>query len=69
MGLVYKDKAFRYHSWPSVYVGGTWHDLDPTFGQDYADATHIAFFRGDFDKVVELFRLVNFISINVQTYR
>ncbi|MFC1606906.1 transglutaminase family protein [Candidatus Latescibacterota bacterium] len=69
MGLVYKDRAFRYHSWPSVFVGGTWHDLDPTFGQDHADATHISLFRGDFDKVVELHRLMNFISIKVNTYR
>ena len=69
LGLVYRDNAFRYHSWPSVFVNGVWHDLDPLFGQDYADATHIALIRGDFDKLVELFRLMNFISAKVLAYR
>lgn len=69
MGLVYRDNAFRYHSWPSVFVNGVWYDLDPLFGQDYADATHISLIRGDFDKLVELFRLMNFISVKVLAYR
>ena len=69
LGLVYRDNVFRYQSWPSIFVDGVWYDLDPLFGQDYADATHIALIRGDFDKLVELFRLMNFISVKVLAYR
>lgn len=69
MGLVYDDGNFRYHSWPSVFVAGVWHDLDPTFGQDAADATHIALVRGDFEKLVELLRIVGKMSIKVLDYR
>ncbi|MCE5248790.1 transglutaminase-like domain-containing protein [bacterium] len=68
-GLVYKDSAFRYHSWPSVFVGGVWHDLDPTFGQDNADATHISLVRGDFDKLIELLRIINSISLIIHSCR
>ncbi len=25
-GFVYDDKCFRYHSWPSVFSNGVWHD-------------------------------------------
>ena len=69
LGLVYKEGAFRYHSWPSVFAGGTWHDLDPFFGQNSADATHVILFRGDYDKLVELFRIMDFITLKIHTYR
>ena len=69
LGIVYKEGAFRYHSWPSVFTDGMWHDLDPFFGQDRADATHIALVRGDFEKLVELIRIMGVISINILDYR
>ena len=69
LGLVYRDGVFRYHSWPSVFSGGVWHDLDPTFGQDRADATHISLVRGDFDHLIELLRIAGKMSINVIEYR
>ncbi|HUT63963.1 MAG TPA: transglutaminase-like domain-containing protein [Anaerolineae bacterium] len=69
IGLVYKEGAFRYHSWPSVFVGGVWHDVDPTLGQDAADATHIALVRGDFERVVELLRVLGKMSIKIIEYR
>lgn len=68
-GLVYKEGAFRYHSWPSVFTRGVWHDMDPTFGQDAIDATHIALVRGDFERLVELVRLSGRISIKIIEYR
>ncbi len=45
-GLVYmeaadKVPAFYWHQWVEVYVG-EWIAMDPTFGQNLADATHIA---------------------------
>ena len=69
MGLVYDNGGFRYHSWPSVFVDGVWYDLDPTLGQNAADATHIAFIKGDFEKLVELLRIVGKMSIKVLDYR
>jgi hypothetical protein len=68
-GLVFKDQAFRYHSWPSVFVNGVWNDLDPTFGEDAADATHISLVRGDFDKLIELLRIINSLSLIIRLYR
>jgi transglutaminase-like putative cysteine protease len=35
-----------WHAWAEVKVGGEWIAVDPTFGQDVADATHIALGRG-----------------------
>ena len=41
-GLVWSDElqAFGYHAWPEVFVG-RWVWVDPTLGQEIADATHI----------------------------
>ena len=38
--------ALYWHAWAEVQVGGDWIAIDPTFGQDVADATHIALGRG-----------------------
>ncbi|MCD6307930.1 MAG: transglutaminase domain-containing protein, partial [Candidatus Latescibacteria bacterium] len=65
LGYVYRAGAFRYHSWPTVFIGGMWHDLDPFFGQDSADATHVAIVRGGFDKIIELLRIQGKMSISV----
>ena len=70
MGLVYhEDGKFRYHSWPSVFHDGVWHDLDPFFGQDAADATHVTLVRGDYDRLVELLRTIGRISVKILDYR
>ena len=69
MGLVYKDGAFKYHSWPSVFAGGIWHNLDPYYGQERADATHISLIRGGFEQKIELFRLIRHITISIREYR
>ncbi|MFA6471718.1 MAG: transglutaminase-like domain-containing protein [Candidatus Latescibacterota bacterium] len=68
-GLVYDQKSFRYHSWASVFANGAWHNLDPWFGQDEADASHVTLVQGDFDRIVEILRLSNMISIKVLEYR
>ena len=69
MGLLYKDRNFRYHSWPSVFADGLWHDLDPTLGQDAVDATHLTLVKGDFEKLFEFIRIAEKISIKVLDYR
>ena len=69
IGLVYEDGYFVYHSWPSVFAGGTWRDLDPWYGQDTADAARVALVRGDFERLGEYLKLVNILSLKVLTYR
>lgn len=51
-GLVYvggKGNLFGYHQWVEVWMGDRWVAMDPTFGQDLADATHIMFTHGTSD--------------------
>ncbi len=48
-GLVYVgggDGLFGYHQWVEVWMGKGWVAMDPTFGQDVADPTHIKFTQG-----------------------
>ena len=45
-GVVYVQNgdgvpALYWHEWVEAYVGTTWTQLDPTFGQPVADATHL----------------------------
>ncbi len=68
LGLVYDDGAFRYHSWPAVFAGGVWHDMDPWYGQESADAARVALVRGDFDRLPELFRMTGVLSLKIITH-
>jgi len=45
-GLVYLDDGFYYHAWPKVYIG-EWVHMDPTLGEEIADATHFELVSGD----------------------
>ena len=47
-GIVFVNDAFYYHFWPEVYVG-KWVQMDPTFGQIIADASHIQLWGGFFE--------------------
>jgi len=69
LGLIYDNNAFRYHSWPSVFVGGVWNDMDPMLGQDSADAAHVTLIRGGFERLAELLRVMGRISIKIIDYR
>lgn len=59
-GIVYSEKygGFLYHAWPEVYVG-KWVAMDPTLGQDLADATHIKLVN---DEPADLFNLLQFVG-------
>ncbi|MEK6646855.1 MAG: transglutaminase-like domain-containing protein [Candidatus Firestonebacteria bacterium] len=48
-GIVPSGKNFMYHMWTSVYVG-KWVSMDPTFNQNFADATHIEIASGVMDE-------------------
>jgi hypothetical protein len=64
IGLVYKDGMFYYHAWPAVHLTG-WTPIDPTFGQERADATHIMLIEGGLERQADLMRVVGKISITV----
>lgn len=51
-GLVYVDgpkPVFGYHEWVEIWTGSSWLAMDPTFGQDLADPTHVRFAVGQSD--------------------
>lgn len=64
-GLVYSKEyeGFLYHAWPEVYVG-EWRALDPTFGQDLVDATHIKLTEGTQEGVFALMEFVGKVEID-----
>jgi len=65
-GLVYSPQfqGFLYHAWPEVYVG-EWRALDPTFGQDIVDATHIKLSQGEKDSQLKLMEFVGRVQIEL----
>jgi hypothetical protein len=58
VGLVHAHGALYYHAWPSVYVQGRWVDMDPTFQQTLADATHVALLDGELADQLSLLALI-----------
>jgi hypothetical protein len=67
-GVVESEGAFYYHAWDLVYVGH-WVAVDPTFGQDIADATHIKLIEGGLDKQVDLVSVMGRLRIDVLEVR
>ncbi len=67
-GLVYIEGRFYYHAWCKVFVG-EWISIDPTLGEDFADATHIALLSGGLDKQLELVRLLGKLKIKILEHR
>jgi transglutaminase-like putative cysteine protease len=70
VGLVYLDseqlgKGFFYHAWPEVYVG-EWLAIDPTLKQFPADATHLRFVQGGFEKQLPMLALIGQLKLEVQ---
>lgn len=66
VGLAYLDGAFYYHAWPSVYIG-EWHEMDPTWGQESVDATHIAIIHGELASQLELVKVMGRLQIEVMS--
>jgi hypothetical protein len=67
-GLVYLESSFYYHAWPKVYVG-EWINMDPTLGQDIADATHIPLLEGGLKEQLELVKIIGNFKIKILEYR
>ena len=67
-GVVESEGSFYYHAWDLVYVG-RWVAVDPTFGQDIADATHLKLIEGGLDKQVDLVSVMGRLRIDVLEVR
>lgn len=66
-GLIYVagDKpAFYFHQWARVWVG-KWIDVDPTFDQPLADATHIKLAEGDLFEQSKLVPVIGKLKVTV----
>lgn len=68
VGLVLMDGYFYYHAWNKVWVG-RWVEVDPTFNQIIADATHITLEEGGLKDWAKIMDLVGNIEIKVVEYR
>jgi len=67
VGLVYLNGYFFYHAWPEVFVG-KWIAIDPTFGEEIANATHIKLAEGGIESQIDIARLIGNIKIEVLGY-
>ena len=66
-GLIYVDTpepGFYFHQWAMVWVG-EWIDVDPTFNQPVADATHIKLAEGDLMEQIRLLPLIGQLKVEV----
>ncbi|MBA7573534.1 hypothetical protein ES708_15332 [subsurface metagenome] len=63
-GLVYLNDGFYYHAWPKVFVG-RWVHLDPTLGQDIADATHFELVSGGLSSQAKIALVIGNINIGI----
>jgi len=66
-GLIYAElpaPGFYFHQWAKVWVG-EWMDVDPTFDQVFADATHIKLSEGDLVEQMSLLPVIGQIDVRV----
>jgi len=59
-----RGEGLYYHAWPEVWVG-QWVAMDPTLGQDVADATHIKFGQGGLEQLFRIAGLFGRIEAKV----
>lgn len=64
-GMVYNKDNFYYHAWNLVYLENKWLDVDSTFGQFPADATHIILAIGDISDSIEIMQFLKNIKIHI----
>ena len=66
-GLIYvadSKPAFYFHQWAKVWIG-KWIDVDPTFNQPLADATHIKLAEGDLFEQAKLIPAIGQLRVEV----
>lgn len=59
-----RGEGLYYHAWPEVWVG-EWVAMDPTLGQDMADATHIKFAVGGAEQLFRITALFGRIEARI----
>ena len=66
VGIGYSNsmQAFGYHAWGEVYVG-KWVAMDPTWGENFADATHVKFGIGGTESLGAIAGLFGSLKIEV----
>ena len=66
IGVVWSEEldGFYYHAWPEVFVGH-WVPMDPTLGQEIADATHIKLIEGSIESWPKLTPFIGQLQIEV----
>jgi hypothetical protein len=70
VGLAYVDGIFVYHAWPEVWVGeGRWVALEPTWGEPFADATHLKLAEGELTDIFHVAADIGRYRINVLSAR
>lgn len=68
LGVVYLDGRFYYHAWNAVYCG-QWVELDPTFGQEPADAARLRLLEGDLSQQGRLLPVLGNLKIEILEHR
>jgi hypothetical protein len=66
-GLIYVDRprpGFYFHQWAKVWVG-KWIEVDPTFNQVIADATHIKLAEGDLFEQTRILPVIGQLSVEL----
>lgn len=67
VGLVWSEThgAFAYHAWPEVQIGEHFVAIDPTLGEEVADATHITLLSGGVERWLALGTMIGTLEIDV----
>lgn len=68
LGVVYMDGRFFYHAWNAVYCG-QWIEMDPTFGQEPADAARLRLIEGDLAQQGRLLPVLGNLKIEILEHR
>jgi len=66
-GLIYVDRprpGFYFHQWAKVWVG-KWIEVDPTFDQVIADATHIKLAEGDLFEQTRILPVIGKLTVEL----
>lgn len=64
VGLVWHEGAFYYHAWPAFFVGN-WIETDPTLGQPFVDASHLALAEGELADQAGILKFMGRLRIEV----
>lgn len=65
VGLAWNEDRFYYHAWPTVFVNG-WVEMEPTWGDELAGASHLALARGELPEQLTILQALGRLRITVQ---